>query len=74
MMRQQGVMPDAISYSALISACEKGNQVKRAQEFFEIMDQQGVVPDAINFNALISAFEKGNQLEQAVELFRRMCK
>ena len=41
-MQQQGVVPNAItySYSALISACEKGQQPERALQMFkEIMQQ-----------------------------------
>ena len=29
-MRQQGVVPDVITYNVLISACEKGKQPERA--------------------------------------------
>ncbi len=44
-MVQQGVMPDAITYSALISACEKGMQSRRAMKAFATMVQQGLMPD-----------------------------
>ena len=58
-MEQQGVVPIAITYSALISACEKGTQPERALKVFAAMVQQRVVPDIITYNALISACEKG---------------
>ena len=60
-MQQQSMVPNIITYSALISACEKGKQPERALELFEAMKQQGVVPDVITYNALISACEKGEQ-------------
>ena len=56
-------MPGVVTYSALISACEKGKQPEQALELFEAMKQQGVVPDVITYNALISACEKGKQPE-----------
>ena len=65
-MEQQGRLPNAIVYSALISTCEKGNQLERAIEVFAAMEQQGVVPNAITHNALISACEKGKQPERAL--------
>ena len=34
--------PDVITYSALITACEKSKKSKRAVEIFEAMNQQGV--------------------------------
>ena len=60
-MKQQGMVPNVITYSALISACEKGKQPERALELFEAMKRQGVVPNVITYNALISACEKGKQ-------------
>ena len=34
-MQQQGVVPNVITYSSLVSACEKGKQPERALELFE---------------------------------------
>ena len=62
-MGQQGVVPDVIAYSTLISACEKGKQPERALKVFKRMMQQGAVPDAITYNAVISACAKGKQPE-----------
>ena len=59
-MQQHGVVPVAITYSALISACEKDKQPELALQVFEAMQQQGVVPDVFTCNVLISACEKGN--------------
>ena len=68
-MLRQRVAPDAITYSALISACEKGKQPGRALELFETMQRQGVVPNSITYSALISACEKGKQPGRALEFF-----
>ena len=38
-MQRQSVVPDAITYSALISACAKDKQPGRALEFFETMQR-----------------------------------
>jgi len=38
-LRQQAVAPNVITYSALISACEKCNQLDRALEIFKTMQQ-----------------------------------
>ena len=58
-MVQQGVVPNAITYNALISACEKGKQPEQSPSVFAAMEQQAVVPNLIAHNALISACEKG---------------
>ena len=57
------MVPNAISYNALISACEKGKQLERTLEVFVAMEQQGMAPNAIISSALISACEKGNRPE-----------
>ena len=62
-MEEQGVVPDSITYNALISACEKGEQFEKALAVFSALERQGVVPDAMTCNALLSACEKGSQPE-----------
>ena len=58
-MQRHGVVPNVITYNALISACEKGKQPERALGVLEAMQQQGLEPNAITYNALISSCEKG---------------
>lgn len=64
--------PNVITYSAAISACEKGQQWERALELLEQMQAQGVRPEAITFNAAISACEKCQQWERALGLLSEM--
>ena len=71
-MQRQGVVPTTITYSALISACEKGPQPERALDVFEVMQRQDVVPDVIIYSALISACEKSKQPECALQIFEAM--
>jgi pentatricopeptide repeat protein len=73
-MQRYGVVPDVITYSALISACEKGRQPERALELFEAMQRQGVVPDVITYSAMIMALSqcKDHQWEQAVTVLEQM--
>ena len=66
------MVPDVITYSGVISACEKSKQAERALEVFKAMRRQCVVPSQITHNALISACAKGKQPEQAMEMFRAM--
>ena len=41
------MVPDVISYNALISGCEKGQQPEQALELFKAMQRQGLVADVI---------------------------
>jgi len=45
LMKQQGIVSNAITYNALISACEEGKRPLRALEIFEAMEQQGMAAD-----------------------------
>lgn len=48
-------MPDVVTFTALISAYEKGGQWRRALAAYELMRQQRCKPDAIVYNAIIDA-------------------
>ena len=60
-MQRQGVVPNTITYNALISSCENGKQLGQALEHFETMLRQRVALDAIFYSALVSACEKCKQ-------------
>ena len=60
-MQRRVVVPSAITYTALSSACEKGKQLQKALQVFETMLKQGVLPNVIIYSALISACEKREQ-------------
>ena len=52
-------MPGVISYNALISACEKGKELRQAVNICDAMLRQGIKPSTISYSALMSACEKG---------------
>eukprot|EP00665_Eupelagonemidae_sp_cell47_P009021 gene9021-biopygen1652 len=54
-MRGRGMEPDVITYSAAISACEKGKEPGKAIELLEEMREHGLEPDLISYSAAISA-------------------
>ena len=66
------MVPNVITYSALISSIEKGKRPQQALELFEAMQQQGLEPNVITYSALISALEKSKLPEQALEIFQIM--
>ena len=64
-MQQQGIVPNSVTYSFLISACEKGKQPEQPKGMFQARQHQDIVPDVVTYNALISACKKGRQPERA---------
>ena len=61
-----------ISYSAAISACEKGQQWDQALSLLPEMWSSWLQPNVINYNSATSAYEKGQQWDQALSLLPEM--
>ena len=73
-MPKAQIQPNVISYSAAISACEKGGQWQEALTLFEVMFKAKVQPNVFSYSAAISACEKGGQWQEALTLFDAMPK
>ena len=70
---EERVWSDTTSYSAAMSACEKGKRWELALEFLEEC-KTWATASTISYNAVISACEKGDQWQHAFALLRTMCK
>ena len=71
-MATQGLQANVITFSATISAYEKGRQWEAALDtLFKLVVARRHI-DAITFNATISACEKGNMVTKAVALLATM--
>jgi pentatricopeptide repeat protein len=68
----QGCERSVITYSTLISACEKAGEWELALQLFEEMRGEGCVPNVISYNSLITACAQGAQWEKAAEVFEAM--
>ena len=59
-MEHHLLAPDVMSFSAIISACEKGKQWEGALRLLrEMVDQLLQAPDVVSWSAAISSCEKG---------------
>ena len=61
---------DAITFSAVISACEKSCEWENTLQLFGVMSQNNVESNAIIFNAVISAWEKGGHPSRLLSVLR----
>ena len=72
-MKEEGLTPDAQTYSSVISACESAGQWQRAVGILKSMTcDERLPPNKFCFNAAIAACEKGGAWLEAVELYERM--
>ena len=75
-MKDSGITPDTITFSAAISACEKagGNDaMTNALTLLQEMKDSGIKPNTITYKAAISACEKegGNDDDTCPYPFKR---
>jgi pentatricopeptide repeat protein len=52
-MREDGVLPDVVTYSTVINACENARQLDAALQVYEDMRLAGVPPNDYTFRSLI---------------------
>ena len=71
-MPRRALKPDAISYSAAMSACDAGCKWQRTIEILERMLQCGLKPAESSYSSAIGACAAGAQLQRAQELLERM--
>merc|ERR1712070_915880 len=72
MGRRSHVEPNVVSYSAAISACEKGQQWEDALSLLDDVQGSFLVPDVVSFNAAISACEVCGRSPEAGQLKLQM--
>ncbi len=56
----KGCERSVITYSSLISACEKAGHWELAMELFNEMHQEGCTPNTVTYNSLITACAQGD--------------
>ena len=64
------VTANVITFSAAMSACEKGGQWQHALLLLKDMGCAHVAADVISFSAAMSACEKGGQWQHALLLLK----
>lgn len=70
-MKEERSWPEAISYNACITACERGQHWERALRIFGEL-REWHKPDLVSYNAAISGCEKGSQWAHAFALLQAM--
>ena len=58
-MVRRGCERNVITYSSLISACEKAGRWELALELFREMHTEGCRPNVVTYNSLIAACAQG---------------
>ncbi|GLJ22551.1 hypothetical protein SUGI_0424430 [Cryptomeria japonica] len=70
-MLDQGIDPDNITFSTVISCARQCNLPRKAVEWFERMSEIGCVPNGITYTAMVDAYSRAGQVEEAIDLYER---
>jgi pentatricopeptide repeat protein len=71
-MRANGVKPNAMTYTVLITGCAATGRVGRAMQLLAEMRRAGVPPNAYAYTAVISTCTKGGDWRQALQVFEQV--
>ncbi|CAE8614196.1 unnamed protein product [Polarella glacialis] len=72
LMPEARVLPNEITYSAAVSACQKGGQWQLALGLLNSMPGMSLIPNEVSYNSAISACGKGGQWQLALILLSQM--
>ncbi|PQQ02363.1 hypothetical protein Pyn_34922 [Prunus yedoensis var. nudiflora] len=71
-MKDQGLMPDVVTYNTLIHGLCQSGKWEKAKSFLICMVDSGISPDVYTFAVLISALCKEERIQEALALFEEM--
>lgn len=69
-MKAECVPRNEYTYSALISACNRGQQLGTSLQMFESMKEEGVKVNTVVYNTLITACGNSLDWQRAIEVSR----
>ena len=69
----RGCERSVITYSSLISACEKAGELQLALDLFGEMHAEGVQPNTVTYNSLITACAQGELSRTMHSCWCRCC-
>lgn len=70
-MIEEGVKPDNVTFSTVISCARLCDLPAKAVEWFERMPEFGLTPDDVTYSAMIDAYGRSGNVETALGLYDR---
>ncbi|RZC54500.1 hypothetical protein C5167_013347 [Papaver somniferum] len=72
-MKQSGLLPDAVTYSTLLSGCMKGKDgYSKAIQLVQEMNHNGLKMDTVIYGSLLAICASNNRCEDAEAYFQQM--
>ncbi|XP_051126729.1 pentatricopeptide repeat-containing protein At2g37310 [Andrographis paniculata] len=72
-MLKRGIKPDAVTYTAVLSACAHSGLVDKAWEIFnDVLPKYGIQPLANHYSCMVACLTRAKRLSEAVEFVKKM--
>ncbi|KAJ9555551.1 hypothetical protein OSB04_010165 [Centaurea solstitialis] len=72
-MEESGVIPDAMSFSAILSACSHLGLVEKGREYFDRMvNLYKIQPTMEHYGCMVDMFGRNGMIEDAYDVIRKM--
>jgi pentatricopeptide repeat protein len=68
-MKKQGLNPNTVTYTTMISGLAKSGNIRDATGLFERFKASGGIPDSACYNAMIEGLSSGDKAMEAYTLF-----
>lgn len=67
-MYKQGLQPDLITFTCLLTACNRSNMLVKGQELFEVMrEKYGIIPSIKHLTCMVDLLARSGQLKEAAK-------
>lgn len=72
-MLQQGLQPDAITFTTLLSACKNSGLVDEGWKYFDMMKEKyGLTPTIVHYSCMVDLLGRAGYLDEAWDFIRTM--
>ncbi|KAH7315558.1 hypothetical protein KP509_21G054700 [Ceratopteris richardii] len=72
-MQKQGLKPDAVTFTCLLSACSHAKLVAKGKEMFELMPTvHGIRPSLDHYNCMIDILSRAGRIKEALRFIESM--
>ncbi|XP_031282694.1 pentatricopeptide repeat-containing protein At5g66520-like [Pistacia vera] len=72
MMQKNGVRPNEMTFTGILSACAHTGLVEDGRKHFKIIEEYGLEPRIQHYGCMVDLFGKAGLLEEAYEVIRTM--
>jgi pentatricopeptide repeat protein len=71
-MQMDGVKPDELTFTGVLTACAHGGFVEEGRRYFKMIEECGLEPRVQHYSCLVYLIGKSGMLEEAYEIIKTM--